>query len=292
MGATIVASGGSAANTVAGVASFGGRTGFIGKAWRDDLLGTAFRHDITAVGTAFPTPPTTAGPATAVCLILVTPDAQRTMNTFLGACAELAPGDVDAALIRSADFTHLEGYLYDPPLAQAAFHEAAAIAHAAGRKAEACPCPTRFSVQRHRDEFLTLVDHHVDVLFANEHEVAELFQTGDISAIVTRLRRMTDLSAVTRGPGGSLIVTPDAVIEVAAEPVPAVVDTTGAGDLYAAGFLFGLTGGAPLADCGHVSVASPPPRSSVTSARDRRSRCASLIPLRHPANDSSSGDGD
>jgi sugar/nucleoside kinase (ribokinase family) len=250
MGTTITASGGSTANTIAGIASFGGRTGFIGKV-RDDLLGAAFRHDITAVGAQFPTLPTTEGPATAVCLILVTPDAQRTMNTYLGACVELTPDDVDDALIRSAGITHLEGYLYDPPLAQEAFHKAAAIAHAAGRKVSLSLSDT-FCVQRHRAEFLSLVDHHVDVLFANEHEVAELFQTGDVATIVARLRQMTGLAAVTRGPGGSLVVTPEAVIEVAAAPVQAIVDTTGAGDLYAAGFLFGLTSGRPLAECGRI----------------------------------------
>jgi sugar/nucleoside kinase (ribokinase family) len=250
MGATITASGGSTANTIAGIASFGGRTGFIGKV-RDDLLGAAFRHDITAVGAQFPTLPTTDGPATAVCLILVTPDAQRTMNTYLGACVELTPDDVDEALIRSAGITHLEGYLYDPPLAQEAFHKAAAIAHAAGRKVSLSLSDT-FCVQRHRAEFLSLVDHHVDVLFANEHEVAELFETGDVATIVARLRQMTGLAAVTRGPGGSLIVTPEAVIEVAAAPVQSIVDTTGAGDLYAAGFLFGLTSGRPLAECGRL----------------------------------------
>jgi sugar/nucleoside kinase (ribokinase family) len=250
MGATITASGGSTANTVAGIASFGGRTGFIGKV-RDDGLGAAFRHDITAVGAVFPTLPTTEGPATAVCLILVTPDAQRTMNTYLGACVELTPDDVDDALIRSAGITHLEGYLYDPPLAQEAFHKSAAIAHAAGRKVSLSLSDV-FCVQRHRAEFLTLVDHHVDVLFANEHEVAELFQTADLATIVARLRQMTDLAAVTRGPGGSLVVTPGAVIDVAAAPVQAIVDTTGAGDLYAAGFLFGLTSGRPLAECGRL----------------------------------------
>jgi sugar/nucleoside kinase (ribokinase family) len=250
MGATITASGGSTANTVAGIASFGGRTGFIGKV-RDDVLGAAFRNDITAVGAAFPTLPTTDGPATAVCLILVTPDAQRTMNTYLGACVELTPDDVDDALIRSAGITHLEGYLYDPPLAQEAFHKAAAIAHAAGRKVSLSLSDT-FCVQRHRAEFLSLVDHHVDVLFANEHEVAELFQTGDVATIVARLRQMTGLAAVTRGPGGSLVVTPETVIEVAAAPAQAIVDTTGAGDLYAAGFLFGLTSGRPLAECGRI----------------------------------------
>jgi len=255
MGTTITASGGSTANTIAGIASFGGRTGFIGKV-RDDALGSAFRHDITAVGAAFPTTPTTAGPATAVCLILITPDAQRTMNTYLGACVELTPDDVDGGLIRSAGITHLEGYLYDPPLAQEAFHKAAAIAHDAGRKVS-LSLSDAFCVQRHRAEFLTLVDHHVDVLFANEQEIAELFETGDLDASIARLQQMTGLAAVTRGPGGSLVVTPEAVIEIAAAPVASVVDTTGAGDLYAAGFLFGLTSGRPLAECGRLgSVAA------------------------------------
>ncbi len=186
MGTTITASGGSTANTVAGIASFGGRTGFIGKV-RDDVLGSAFRHDITTVGAAFPTLPTTEGPATAVCLILVTPDAQRTLTTAPRASVELTPDDVDDALIRSAGITHLEGYLYrDPPLAQEAFHKAAAIAHAAGRKVSLSLSDV-FCVQRHRAEFLTLVDHHVDVLFANEHEVAELFQTADLATIAWRV---------------------------------------------------------------------------------------------------------
>ncbi len=250
MGSTVVASGGSAANTIAGIASFGGRTGFIGKI-RDDVLGSAFRHDITAVGATFPTTAATDGPATAVCLILVTPDAQRTMNTFLGACANLTPADVDASLIASAKVTHLEGYLYDPPLAQEAFHKAAEIAHAGGRKVS-LSLSDAFCVRRHRAEFMALVDHHIDVLFANELEVGELFETERIEEIIVRLQRMTDLAVVTRGPQGSLILAQGRVIEIAAAPVPRVVDTTGAGDLYAAGFLYGLTAGASLAECGRL----------------------------------------
>ena len=250
MGAAVVTSGGSAGNTVAGVASFGGRTGFIGKV-RDDALGHEFRHDITAVGAHFPTPPAPRGPTTARCLILVTPDSQRTMNTFLGAAAGLGPQDVDAGLIAGAAITYLEGYLYDEPSAQEAFHIAAEIAHGAERRV-ALSLSDAFCVNRHRDEFLRLVEHHVDVLFANEAEVTALFETDRLNAVVGRLRTMTELAAITRGPDGSLIVTKDDAIEIRAEPVANIVDTTGAGDLYAAGVLFGLTQGFGLPECGRL----------------------------------------
>lgn len=248
MGAAVITSGGSAGNTIAGIAGLGGKTGFIGRV-RDDALGSEFRHDITAAGALFPTPPATAGPATARCLILVTPDSQRTMNTFLGACANLGPDDIDAGLVGSAQITYLEGYLYDEPSAQSAFHRAAEIAHAWGRKV-ALTLSDSFCVNRHRDAFLRLVDHHVDVLFANQAEIAALFETEDFDAAISRLRDLTELAAVTRGPHGSIVVTKDAAFEIAAVPEVKVVDTTGAGDLYAAGFLFGLTRGAALADCG------------------------------------------
>lgn len=250
MGTTLVNSGGSAANTIAGIASFGGRTGFIGKV-RDDALGSEFRHDILAVGAQFNTPPATRGPATARCLVLVTPDSQRTMNTFLGASAGLGPDDVDAALVRGAHVTYLEGYLYDAPSAQAAFHLAAEIAHAAGRRI-ALTLSDPFCVNRHREAFLQLVDRHVDVLFANYAEATALLQTGDRAVIVERLRALTGLAALTFGEEGSLIVTGDAAIQIRAIRVGGVVDTTGAGDLYAAGFLFGLTHGASLHDCGRL----------------------------------------
>lgn len=250
MGAALIASGGSAANTIAGIASFGGKTGFIGKV-RDDELGHAFRHDITAAGTLFPTPPATEGPATATCLVLVTPDSQRTLNTYLGACANLAAEDLDAGLIRAARFTYLEGYLYDAPSAQNAFHEASVIAHAARRRV-ALTLSDPFCVKRHRDAFLQLVDRHVDVLFANQFEIGALFETDRRDEIVGRLRASTDLAAVTYGAAGSLIVTPDDVVEIPAAPVAKVVDTTGAGDLYAAGFLFGLTRDMPLSACGRL----------------------------------------
>ncbi len=250
MGAAVVTSGGSAGNTVAGIASFGGRTGFIGKV-RDDALGREFRHDITAVGARFSTPAAADGPATARCLVLVTPDSQRTMNTFLGAAASLGPSDVDGDMIRGAAITYLEGYLYDEPSAQQAFHMAAEIAHASGRRI-ALSLSDPFCVKRHRGEFLHLVDHHVDVLFGNEAEIAELLETDRLDNAVERLRTMTELAAVTRGSNGSLIVTKDDAIEVRPEPVAKVVDTTGAGDLYAAGVLFGLTQGLPLGACGRL----------------------------------------
>jgi sugar/nucleoside kinase (ribokinase family) len=250
MGATVMSSGGSAANTVAGIASFGGRTGFIGKT-RDDALGEVFRHDITAAGATFSTPASTSGPATARCLVLVTPDSQRTMNTFLGASGLLTPHDVDAALVRSAAVTYLEGYLYDAPAAQEAFHAAAEIAHGAGRRI-ALTLSDPFCVNRHREAFLRLVDRHVDVLFANLAEASALFESEDLDDIVARLRATTELAALTRGADGSLVVTKDEVVEVRAVRVGRVVDTTGAGDAYAAGFLFGLTHGLSLDECGRL----------------------------------------
>ncbi|MBC5799763.1 MAG: adenosine kinase [Candidatus Eremiobacteraeota bacterium] len=248
MGPTVVTSGGSAANTIAGIASLGGRTGFIGKV-RDDALGAEFRHDITALGTAFRTPAATSGPATARCLIVVTHDAQRTMNTFLGACATLGPGDLDAGLIQSAQVTYLEGYLYDQPLAQQAFQEAAAIAHAAGGKV-ALSLSDVFCVERHRTAFMTLIEQHVDILFANEAEAMALFEADDFETMLLTLQGLSELSAVTRSAAGSVIVSRTERIAVPAAPVARVVDTTGAGDLYAAGFLYGLTRGAPLRACG------------------------------------------
>lgn len=249
MGPTMISSGGSAGNTIAGIASLGGRTGYIGKV-RDDEFGQAFRHDITATGTIFRTPAAVDGRSTAQCLILVTPDSQRTMNTYLGACTNIGPEDIDEELIRSARYTYLEGYLYDDPAAKRAFHAAGEIAHAAGRRV-ALSLSDAFCVERHREDFLALVEHYVDVLFGNQGEIEALFECGWDDAIA-RLRPLTDLAAITRGPRGSVIVTESELVEIAAEPVARVVDTTGAGDLYAAGFLFGLTRAASLRECGRL----------------------------------------
>ena len=250
MGPAIELSGGSAGNTVAGLASLGSKCGYIGKV-RDDQLGAVFRHDVTAAGVRFDTLSATSGPATARSLILVTPDAQRTMNTFLGACVNLTPDDIDEALIASARVTYLEGYLFDPPEAKKAFRKAAAIAHANGRKV-ALTLSDSFCVERYRDEFLDLIKGDVDILFANEHELEALFGLPDFDAGVAEARKHVETAAVTRSAKGSVLATASEMVSVAAAPVHRVVDTTGAGDLYAAGVLHGLTHGLPLAECGRL----------------------------------------
>jgi sugar/nucleoside kinase (ribokinase family) len=250
MGPAIELSGGSAGNTVAGLASLGSKCGYIGKV-RDDQLGAVFRHDITAAGVQYHTPAAASGPATARCLILVTPDAQRTMNTFLGACVNLTPEDIDEAVIASAQVTYLEGYLFDPPHAKEAFRKAARIAHANGRKV-ALTLSDSFCVERYRDEFLDLIKGDVDILFANEHELDSLFRAESFEAGVAEARNHVEVAALTRSAKGSVLATASEVVEVAAAPVHRVVDTTGAGDLYAAGVLHGLTRGMPLAQCGRL----------------------------------------
>jgi sugar/nucleoside kinase (ribokinase family) len=249
MASAIISSGGSAGNTIAGIASLGGRTGYIGKV-RDDEFGRSFRHDIMAAGAIFRTPAASAGPETAQCLILVTPDGQRTMNTYLGACVNLVPEDIDEELVAAARFTYLEGYLYDEPSAKRAFTRAAEIAHGAGRQV-ALSLSDAFCVERHRRDFLQLVDHHVDVLFANEGEIAALFE-APLEAAIARLARMTRLATITRGAEGSLVVSATEAVEIEADFVEHVIDTTGAGDLYAAGFLFGLARDATLRQCGRL----------------------------------------
>jgi sugar/nucleoside kinase (ribokinase family) len=255
MGTTVTASGGSAANTIAGIAALGGSTGFIGKI-RADELGDAFRHDITAGGTVFRTAPAQGGPATARCLILVTPDSQRTMNTFLGASGNLTTGDIDFEIVEAARVVYLEGYLFDAPSAQQAFYAAAQAAHDA-RRAVALTLSDPFCVQRHRAAFLDLIERHVDVLFANRIELLALFQTEDFERALERVRAVAGVAAITSGADGSTIVAGDETIAVRAAPVDAIVDSTGAGDSYAAGFLFGMTRNAPLFDCGRLgSVAA------------------------------------
>ena len=250
MGPGVEVSGGSCGNTMAGVASFGGKGAYIGKV-RDDFLGRVFRHDITAIGVRFDTPASVSGPATARCLILVTPDGQRTMNTYLGACVELGSADMDPDVITAAQITYLEGYLFDPPQAQEAFREAAAIAHSAGRQV-ALSLSDPFCVGRHRREFLDLVAGHVDILFANEAEICSLCETDDFAGAAAAVRGHVAIAALTRSAAGSVIMTPDAEHLIPAAPVARVVDTTGAGDLYASGFLYGLTHDLPLPVCGKI----------------------------------------
>jgi fructokinase len=243
-------SGGSAANTAAVAAMLGARVAYMGKV-ADDILGKVFRHDITAAGVHFPTPPLVGGAPTARCLIVVTPDGQRTMNTFLGACVTFAEPDVDAGVVAAASVLYLEGYLFDPPAAQAAFYAAAAAAHAAGRRV-ALSLSDAFCVGRHRAAFRELVAGHVDILFANEAEICSLYETDSFDAAAELARDDVALAALTRGAAGSVIAQGAETVTVPAEPAT-VIDTTGAGDAYAAGFLAALTAGRSLAACGRIA---------------------------------------
>jgi sugar/nucleoside kinase (ribokinase family) len=242
MGPAIETSGGSAANTIVGVAGFGARAAFVGKV-KDDELGRAFAHDIRAAGVAFDTPPSSDGPSTARCYVIVTPDGERTMNTYLGAAQDLHPADVDPGQIAAAAYTYLEGYLWDPPHAKEAFRKAAKIAHEAGRKV-ALTLSDAFCVGRYRAEFLDLIKTGtVDLVFANESELKSLYETADFDTAAKALRGDARLAVVTRSEKGCVVVSKDDMIAVPAAPIAKLVDATGAGDLFAAGFLFGLARG-------------------------------------------------
>ncbi|MBX9823450.1 MAG: adenosine kinase [Xanthobacteraceae bacterium] len=242
MGPAVESSGGSAANTIVGVAGFGARAAFVGKV-KDDELGRTFAHDIRAAGVTFDTPPASDGPSTARCYVLVTPDGERTMNTYLGAAQDLHPADVDPQQIAAAAITYLEGYLWDPPHAKEAFRKAAKIAHDAGRKV-ALTLSDAFCVGRYRSEFLDLIKTGtVDLVFANESELKSLYETADFDTAAKVLRGDARLAVVTRSEKGCVVASRDAMIEVPAAPIRKVVDATGAGDLFAAGFLFGLARG-------------------------------------------------
>ena len=250
MAAGVEASGGSAGNTIAGAASFGGRAAYIGKV-AEDQLGQVFRHDMQAIGATFDTAYLSSGPATGRSLINVTGDGQRTMSTFLGAANQLTPDDIDADLVRNSEILDLEGYLFDPADARAAFVRAAEIAHTAGRRVAVTLSDT-FVVDRWRDELLPFIESSVDIVLANEAELLSLFQETDFEAALARLRPIVEVAAVTRSEKGSVIVRDEQRVEVAAYPVDKVVDTTGAGDQYAAGFLLGLARGLPLETCGKL----------------------------------------
>jgi len=242
MAPAVEISGGSVANSMAGIASLGGTAGYIGKVKRDQL-GQVFSHDIRAAGVEFASKPLQDGPSTARCLILVTPDGQRTMSTYLGACVELGPEDIDEALIARSKVVYLEGYLWDPPRAKEAMLKAANLAHKHGRRV-ALSLSDAFCVDRHRAEFKRLIDDHVDILFANESEARSLTETDGFDAALAALRGRAELVVVTRGEQGAVVLAGDQHESVRAEPVARVVDTTGAGDLFAAGFLHGYTHGA------------------------------------------------
>lgn len=246
-----VAAGGSAANTMTGIASFGGKTGYIGKV-ADDDLGSQFTREFRAAGVAFDTPPRAGTPATARSLIAVTPDGHRSMNTYLGASTLLNADDIDPGLITAGKILFLEGYLFDRDEAKTAFVRAAEIAKSAQRQV-ALTLSDKFCVDRHRDSFRHLVAGHVDILFANESEILSLYECDDLGTAIETARKVCPIVAVTRSSTGSLIVTNKDTIEVKAFPVADVVDTTGAGDQYAAGFLFGYAHQRPLPECGALA---------------------------------------
>ena len=250
MGPAIERSGGSVANSIAGLASFGAKCGFIGRVAADQF-GGIFRHDIRSLGVAYETLPATDGAPTARCLILVTPDGERTMNTFLGASVDFTPEDLDTAMIGAAKIVYLEGYLFDREEAKAAFREAAQVAKASGAKV-ALSLSDAFCVDRHRADFQALVREGADIVFANEKEITTLYQVNSFDEAADAALRDCEMAVLTRSESGSVIVAAGETIEIAAEPVPEVVDVTGAGDLYAAGFLYGLTQGAPLPACGRL----------------------------------------
>ena len=250
MGPAVERSGGSVANAIAGLASFGAKCGFSGRVAADQF-GGIFRHDIRSLGVAYDTLPATDGAPTARCLILVTPDGERTMNTFLGASVDFKPEDLDLDLIGAAKIVYLEGYLFDRDEAKAAFREAARAAKQAGAKV-ALTLSDAFCVDRHRDDFKALVREGADIVFANEREITTLYQVNSFEEAADRALQDRELAVLTRSEEGSVIVAAGETIEIPAEKVAQVVDVTGAGDLYSAGFLYGLTHGAPLEVCGRI----------------------------------------
>lgn len=250
VGPGLETSGGSAANTLAGLAQLGAKAGFIGRV-RDDQLGAIFAHDIRAVGAHFETPPATSGPSTAQCLILVTPDAQRTMCTYLGASVNLHPADLDLELVRQARVLYLEGYLWDSDEAKQAFISAAEVIRESGGQV-ALSLSDAFCVDRHRQSFQELVDGHVDILFANEMEITSLYEANSFEEAVDQVRGRCQIAALTRSAEGSLVLSGDQSVPIPPYKLGDLVDTTGAGDLYAAGFLYGHTRGESLERCGRL----------------------------------------
>lgn len=253
MGPATEMSGGSAANTIVGLAGFGARTAYVGKV-KDDQIGRLYIHDIRAAKVAFDTPPASDGPATGCSYILVTPDGERTMNTYLGAAQDLSSADIDPDAVAASSILYLEGYLWDPKAAKEAFLKASRIAHDAGRQV-ALTLSDAFCVDRYRDEFLALMrDGTVDLIFANESELHSLYQTSDFDTALAQLRQDIALGVVTRSEKGCVVATEGGVVAVPACPIDNLVDTTGAGDLFAAGFLFGLVRGASHEDAGRLGA--------------------------------------
>ncbi len=279
MGPATEISGGSAGNTTAGLASFGARAAYIGRV-ADDAFGKVFAHDLRSLGVHFDSPIASDGLPTGRCLVIVTPDAQRTMCTYLGAGAELDVHYVDEAVIEAAAVTYLEGYVWDPPPAKAAVRRAAEIAHRADQRV-ALTLSDPFCVDRHRAEFLELVESHVDILFANEHEITMLYEVETFDEALHRVRGHCEIAALTRGALGSIIVAGDDVHVIDAHPTE-VVDTTGAGDLYAAGFLYGFTHGQDLATSGKLASLAAAEVISHLGARPARPLSELAVPLLEP----------
>jgi sugar/nucleoside kinase (ribokinase family) len=253
MGPATEMSGGSAANTIVGIANLGARAAYVGKV-RDDQIGGLYTHDIRAAGVAFETQAAAGGPATGCSYILVTPDGERTMNTYLGAAQDLTPADIDEAQIAASAIVYLEGYLWDPKSAKEAFVKASTIAHGAGRQV-ALTLSDSFCVDRYRDEFIGLMRNGTaDLIFANEAELHSLYQTSDFDTALTQLRKDVKLGVVTRSEKGCVVASADGVIAVPAFPIEKMVDTTGAGDLFAAGFLFGLVRNAGFEAAGRLGA--------------------------------------
>ena len=288
MGPAIEASGGSAGNTAAGVASFGGRAAFFGKV-SNDPLGEIYAHDIHAQGVAFDTKPLQGQPPTARSMIFVTPDGERSMNTYLGACVELGPEDVEADKASGAKVTYFEGYLWDPPRAKEAIRQTAKLAHAAGREVS-MTLSDSFCVDRYRDEFLELMrSGTVDIVFANSHEIKSLYQTKSFDEALAAIRKDCKIAAVTRSEKGSVIVRGDETVTIQATTIRELVDTTGAGDLYAAGFLYGYTHRAQPEGLRRSRLAGsragdPAARSAAAAEFAQRGPTggAAVVPLRHP----------
>jgi sugar/nucleoside kinase (ribokinase family) len=276
MGPAIERSGGCAGNTAAGIASFGGKAAYIGRV-ADDTFGKVFTHDLRSIGVHFDSPVATDGVPTGRCLVVVTPDAQRTMHTYLGAANQLDADAIDAKIIGDAQVTYVEGYLWDEPLAKDAIREAAAIAHGAGRKL-AMTLSDPFCVERHRKEFLELVEGEIDIVFANELEITMLYEVDTFEDALGHVRGHCEIAALTRGALGSVIATADDVHVIEAVPTN-VVDTTGAGDLYAAGVLYGLTQGHDLARCGRLGSLAAGEAISHLGPRPEQSLQALAAPL-------------
>ena len=252
MEAGVEVSGGSAANSMVGMAMMGGEVGYIGKV-SEDTLGKVFSHDMVSAGVGYESAPSVTGTSTARCLVFVTEDAQRTMNTYLGACIELGPEDIDEAFIASAQVTYLEGYLWDPPEAKEAFRKAQNVAKANGRRVS-LSLSDPFCVKRHCEELRDFVENHVDILFANQDEILSLYETDDFDDALQHITRHCEIVALTRGAQGAVVAGRGEVHFVNTAPIARVMDTTGAGDLFAAGFLYGFTHDFDLARCGRLGA--------------------------------------